>query len=1113
MNDHHEKTHIKTNSNTDSTGFSFNMIDKSIIEDLMKCDICNSIFDLNSHAPLMLKCGHTFCKRCITYKANNSDKNVNRYCPLDKKKIIMSFESSIPNLKLESIIKKLSNLNILNTKRHMVYSKPAKKSISPIRSNNANNNAINNYYINNAHNNVNVNINNNIKYNDVNNINNVNITNKGKEPNVQSSSIKTKINLNLNTSKKNQTNNIKLNNINIVNSNKSKITTLSNVNNVKINNENINNKLDLVNNIPTNGQMKTISSGLNELNDNLNTSKIVEEMNVVDDNFQKGMINETIDTIPVCEEKIGDTSFGGDINELLLKNIVQKKIFVNEETMNEDFNSSIKELNLMGNPDSLNISLANSKEDNNNNNNNNLNMFKINKANLKDKPITHQIRTIYDRIKSKLNLADNQKDKNSNNNIINNISNSIIIINDDNINIITDNSSSQSLEKNVRNNIVIGDQLNPKKDFIEKIDLNLKNNENNNENDLLKINQLNINKNNFFQNEPNIKINQILNKNVNINLAKDLKPNENNNNFNDKFTSNLMVSKIGLHKHIHSNSDDYNEEKNKQYLQKYADNDNKMLTINTKKTSEKLNNKEIKKPIIMDNQNNQNLNNSFESGSNSNSFKKKLHSPSNNLSKSFVNLSGNNLDDFEENINEEKLAEIEKVKKNLENNKFMTINIIKSSKSQIEKIKNNIYYETQNNNIKGNREIKENNHQIHPIVTTKKKLSNNNLYYNNVQTDIKNNPKENIINANNIDLEKDSHNIINNNQNINKNLINNTISINGPKNSKVIGDQILRKNSKTNELYKRLKAEFDLLINSTIINKNILNNTNNSNIHTLNSTSTSSTLSINNNILNKLRKKQEEAFQNYCKNPKYKADLDKTKIKLYPNNDFFIGILDQEEKLPLKGIYIYSSGDYYEGEFVNGKKEGEGKLIYSNGNIYEGSFLGGFPNGKGKLTQTDNDIYEGEWKNGKINGQGIRLHNNGDKYVGNHLNDVRSGKGLYLFINGDSYNGNWVNGKANGKGILKFRNGDVYDGEFKDNCICGKGTFKKKCGDIYIGEFNLGLINGFGKYINALGEQYIGEFVSGKKHGNGKLFNKEGKLIQVGSWKNDKYCGSVKYTK
>ena len=1154
MTENHEKTHIKTKSNTDSTGFSFNnSIDKSTIEDLIKCDICNIIFDTNTHEPLMIKCGHTFCKRCISLKTNNPEKNINKHCPLCKKKNVMCLDSAIANLKLVSIIKKLLNLNLLNNKKQMVYSKPNKTSKSPIKSNNG----INNYYVNNVHNNANVN--NNIKNND---INNVNIINKGKEPNTQINTTKpkTNVNINLNINKKAQS--TKINNTTLINSIKNKISNLSNtannanngnntntntnnlnnainINNVNnanntnnannqnninnpinINNENdiqLNNdtnKLNHLNKIPSNGQMKTISSGINELND-MNTPQIGNEVNIEDENFNKGMNNETIDVIPFYEEKINDTSFGDEINKILLKNLAQKKIFINEETMNEEVNISLKELNLMRNQDSLNISFANSKEENNN-----LNFLKLNKANLSDKN-THQIRTIYDKIKS-LNKVEEQNERNNNGNIINNISNSIIIINDDNINIITDNSSSQSQEKNIINNAILGDKLNLKVNN----ELDPKDKENN-ENDLLKINQLNINKNNNLQNVQNIKINPIINKNVNINLNKDLKLNENNINIpTERFSQNVKISKIGIHKHVHSNSDDYNEEKNKQYLQNYANIENKHKTINAK-TSDQKKIKETKKLKINENQN---LNNSYESGSNSNSLKKKIYSPGNNLSKSFVNLSGNNLEELEDNINEQKNIEIQNMKKNLDNNKFMTINIIKTSKSQIEKIKNNIYYESQNIKTKTNKEIKDNNYQIPINSTSNKKINiNNNIYNNNVITEIKGTTKDNNNNIiitlnsntyNNIDTEKDKiPNIINTNQNINitKNVINNNNNNTNTNISKNTKDQIIRKNSKTNETYKKLKAEFDLLMNerySVLLNKNI--STLNTSNTIYNSSNTSSTLTISNsnlNILSKQRKKQEEAFQNYFKNPKYKIDQDKTKIKFLQNNDFFIGILDQEEKFPQKGIYLTSNGEYYDGEFVNGKKEGEGKLIYVNGNQYQGSFLGGLPDGKGKLTQTNNDIYEGDWKNGKIMGQGERVYNNGDKYVGSLLNDIRNGKGLYLFINGDSYNGNWVNGKANGKGILRFRNGDIYDGEFKENSICGRGTFKKNTGETLIGEFKSGLINGMGTSINTLGEKYNGEFLFGKKHGNGKLYNKDGKLIQAGIWKNDKYCGNIKFSK
>ena len=163
--------HQKTNSNTDSTGLSFNYIDKSTIEDLLKCDLCNIILDLNIHAPLMLKCGHTFCKRCISLKNNNSEKTINKSCPLDKMKNVMSLDSAIPNLKLEYIIKKLTGLN----KKQIVYTKPVKKGISPIKYHNSNN-AVNTYNNINT-NNININSNNN------NNVHSINIKNNNNDIN------------------------------------------------------------------------------------------------------------------------------------------------------------------------------------------------------------------------------------------------------------------------------------------------------------------------------------------------------------------------------------------------------------------------------------------------------------------------------------------------------------------------------------------------------------------------------------------------------------------------------------------------------------------------------------------------------------------------------------------------------------------------------------------------------------------------------------------------------------------------------------------------------------------------------------------------------------------
>ena len=119
--------HIKTTGNIDNLGLLCSYYDKSFIDDLLKCDICNTIFDLNIRSPLMVKCGHTFCRRCISLKSNNLDKNINKACPIDKMKNVLNLESAISNIKLEFIIKKLTSYNLTSAKKQLIYSKPVKK--------------------------------------------------------------------------------------------------------------------------------------------------------------------------------------------------------------------------------------------------------------------------------------------------------------------------------------------------------------------------------------------------------------------------------------------------------------------------------------------------------------------------------------------------------------------------------------------------------------------------------------------------------------------------------------------------------------------------------------------------------------------------------------------------------------------------------------------------------------------------------------------------------------------------------------------------------------------------------------------------------------------------
>ena len=100
-----------------------------------------------------------------------------------------------------------------------------------------------------------------------------------------------------------------------------------------------------------------------------------------------------------------------------------------------------------------------------------------------------------------------------------------------------------------------------------------------------------------------------------------------------------------------------------------------------------------------------------------------------------------------------------------------------------------------------------------------------------------------------------------------------------------------------------------------------------------------------------------------------------------------------------KGIIKeYDYGELiFEGEYVNGRKNGKGKEYKYGELIFEGEYINGRKNGKGKeYDDNGNLIFEGEYLNGEMN-QGIMK-----KY------DTFTGK--------LSFEGEYSNGKKIGKG-------------------------------------------------------------------------------------------------
>jgi hypothetical protein len=159
INNNSNKQNLE-NLNIKENNINSNYIEKSFLAELLKCEICNSIFDLNIHIPMVGKCGHTFCKKCITEKHFNK-KHSDQFdeCPLDNMKNIFNIESFVINLRVELLIKKIFNQPNINispiqttpqnmNQKQIVYKKKTKNN-----NNNQNmNNNVNNFNYNGGNN-------------------------------------------------------------------------------------------------------------------------------------------------------------------------------------------------------------------------------------------------------------------------------------------------------------------------------------------------------------------------------------------------------------------------------------------------------------------------------------------------------------------------------------------------------------------------------------------------------------------------------------------------------------------------------------------------------------------------------------------------------------------------------------------------------------------------------------------------------------------------------------------------------------------------------------------------------------------------------------------------
>lgn len=270
---------------------------------------------------------------------------------------------------------------------------------------------------------------------------------------------------------------------------------------------------------------------------------------------------------------------------------------------------------------------------------------------------------------------------------------------------------------------------------------------------------------------------------------------------------------------------------------------------------------------------------------------------------------------------------------------------------------------------------------------------------------------------------------------------------------------------------------------------------------------------------------------------------------MYINGDTYVGLFANDT---FNGIGRFEGKEHnktikeYYGYWVDGKKEGFGKIEYKNGDMYrgnfkndqfceegcitykidekstkkpdeictkyEGSHLDGLPHGYGKKYFKDGSTFEGNFDKGLYHNEGTLTYSpntagNVLKYTGQFREGQRTGKGSVDLKNGDNYLGDWKNGKFYGFGTYTYSEKNPvkvrFEGYFRRGFEDGAGTEFYKEGYHIKAKWDEGKIVGIGEIIwdkeHPTEIKYVGEIHRGTKHGVGKQYYKNGDVFD-GDW-------------
>ena len=73
------------------------------------------------------------------------------------------------------------------------------------------------------------------------------------------------------------------------------------------------------------------------------------------------------------------------------------------------------------------------------------------------------------------------------------------------------------------------------------------------------------------------------------------------------------------------------------------------------------------------------------------------------------------------------------------------------------------------------------------------------------------------------------------------------------------------------------------------------------------------------------------------------------------------------DNLPIKGKIYYSKNETYEGTFVKGLRNGNGKYMFCDGSSYEGEWKDNKKHGNGIYIDTQSNEFKGIWNEDQLN--------------------------------------------------------------------------------------------------------------------------------------------------